>query len=445
MLTLLGDSPRSIMQNCVCCCLLGCSLVFGINCFGQTVVAKVSYAHPFAASGEVTSGSTNRVAEAKISKKKDSQADVLSAAKPGQTISTGSGAGVSVALGEEVIMGTARLGPDTEVKIPDQKDTVHSLELLKGQLFLNINGELLQKRGKGEFRLKTPAALLAVKGTKFFALIGQSELVGAHEGTVALSLNQGKQGGQVKAGTLVEITISGASQPRVMTADEIKLDANYGKAELATVPLIILPANQRNSATDGAFVIWSDSKAYLQKKAQGNAKDFKWRKLGYLPRTPTGEKADLAIERDDVLRYSMENSRNPQSDEKHYYEMTADLQFRGEARTYDDKTPPLAISFLLKRPDWGNLNNTGAAVTSVSFFGSDYSRYTPCVVTDTDTPRVQKVLCYLPKLPFRVGNRQLEKLSDLNFTATVDLPAILQPGATCELEMWDFRLVVLPK
>ncbi|HRH97817.1 MAG TPA: FecR family protein [Prosthecobacter sp.] len=438
------------MYNSLCCYLLGCSLIFGITCCGQTAVAKVGSAHPFAASGEVTSGSTSRAAEAKISKKKDSQANVLSAAKPGQIISTGSGAGVSVALGEEVIMGTARLGPDTEVKIPDEKDAGHSLELLKGQLFLNINADLLRKRGKGEFRLKTPAALLAVKGTKFFAIIGQSELVGAHEGTVGLSLNQGKQGGQVKAGTLVEITISGASQPRVMTADEIKLDANYEKAALASMPLIILRTNQRNSTKDGAFVIWSDPKAYLKKKAQGNAKSFKGRTLEYLPPTPTGEKADLVMQRDGVLRYSMQNLQNPQSDEKHYYEMTADLQFRGDARVYDDKTPPLAaISFLLRRPGWSNLTDAAVSFAASSFGSFSISR-TPFIITDTDTPHVQKVLYYLPKLPLGAAGafgtkRQPEKLSDLNITATLDLPATLQPGKTCELEMWDFRLVFLPK
>ena len=62
------------------------------------------------------------------------------------------------------------MGADSEVRVPAATGKERSLEMLKGRLFLNISADDLKQRAAGEFRLKTPAALLAVKGTKFFAI-----------------------------------------------------------------------------------------------------------------------------------------------------------------------------------------------------------------------------------------------------------------------------------
>ncbi len=79
-----------------------------------------------------------------------------------------------------------RVQADTELHIPERSgdEMASSLELLKGSLFLNVDAKQLQSEKK-EFRLKTPTAILTVKGTQFFAEVKPDETIsGVYEGSV---------------------------------------------------------------------------------------------------------------------------------------------------------------------------------------------------------------------------------------------------------------------
>lgn len=116
--------------------------------------------------------------------------------------------------------GTARVEADSEVKVPEANGKIppqESLEMLKGKLFLNINAQDLKKQGNREFRLKTPTTVLAVKGTKFFALVSaQGDILGTHEGMVLAYEPLSKQSRQLKAGTAVEASPNKLSAPRAL-------------------------------------------------------------------------------------------------------------------------------------------------------------------------------------------------------------------------------------
>ncbi|MDF1815291.1 MAG: FecR family protein [Verrucomicrobiales bacterium] len=102
----------------------------------------------------------------------------------GQSILTKTGASVDLYSPAGAVI---QVQAETELHFPEQNDQIptSSLELLKGRLFLNIDSKQLQSERK-EFRLKTPTAILAVKGTKFFAEVKPGVTIsGVYEGKVA--------------------------------------------------------------------------------------------------------------------------------------------------------------------------------------------------------------------------------------------------------------------
>ncbi|HRH96696.1 MAG TPA: FecR family protein, partial [Prosthecobacter sp.] len=127
--------------------------------------------------------------------------------------------------------GVAKLDADTEVRLPAKPDpklnsmeqakeqaTSHNLELLKGRLFLNIDPEQVKQRGPATFRLKTPSALLAVKGTEFFSeTTEQGDLVGVHEGAVVVYHPVTGDSVTLAAGQAVTITAVEISKPRALS------------------------------------------------------------------------------------------------------------------------------------------------------------------------------------------------------------------------------------
>jgi hypothetical protein len=147
--------------------------------------------------------------------------------------------------------GVAKLDADTEVRLPAKPDpklnsmeqakeqaTSHNLELLKGRLFLNIDPEQVKQRGPATFRLKTPSALLAVKGTEFFSeTTEQGDLVGVHEGAVVVYHPVTGDSVTLAAGQAVTITAVEISKPRALSVEEKKLDANYTETRLKREPL----------------------------------------------------------------------------------------------------------------------------------------------------------------------------------------------------------------
>ncbi len=147
--------------------------------------------------------------------------------------------------------GVAKMDADTEVRLPAKPDPKlppqkqseaealgHNLELMKGRLFLNIDPEQVKQRGPATFRLKTPSALLAVKGTEFFSeTTAQGDLVGVHEGAVIVYHPVTGTSVAIVAGQVVTISGMEISKPRALTVAEKKLDVNYAETRLKREPL----------------------------------------------------------------------------------------------------------------------------------------------------------------------------------------------------------------
>lgn len=156
------------------------------------------------------------------------------------TISTGSDGAVSLVLGTGAEVGTARITTESEVKLPDASEKGHSLELLKGQLFLNISADHLKRRGNSEFKLKTPAALLAVKGTKFFSTTKDGkDVIGVHEGSVEVLEPASGSKITLTRGKAVEISPGLLGEMRELTNEETGLEKTYALAELEVTPLLM--------------------------------------------------------------------------------------------------------------------------------------------------------------------------------------------------------------
>ena len=152
----------------------------------------------------------------------------------GGKITTGADGAASLVLGAGAEVGTARLGLESEVKVPDAGEKGHSLEMLKGQLFLNISAEQLKQRGNSEFKLKTPTALLAVKGTKFFSSTQNgTDTIGVHEGSVEVVEPTTGQKTTVAAGHAVDVSPGILNAMREMTEEEKKFVPEYDKANIS--------------------------------------------------------------------------------------------------------------------------------------------------------------------------------------------------------------------
>ncbi len=207
----------------------------------QTVV-QVSQVLPFASSGAVSSlakGVALTSTPASGSGAETSIASTGNATLTGEggRIVTGENGASSLLLGGS---GTARMGADSELKVPEATEKNHSLELLKGRLFMNIRGEELKKRGGAEFRLKTPTALLAVKGTKFFTLSENgTDTIGVHEGRVTVTEPASGKSLDLEAGNVVSTSPGILSEMRAMTDEEKAYTPEYAAADLVRTPIPI--------------------------------------------------------------------------------------------------------------------------------------------------------------------------------------------------------------
>lgn len=123
--------------------------------------------------------------------------------------------------------GGVRVDFDTEAKLPTADA---SLQLLKGRLFLNIDAAALKKKGQGEFQLKTPATILAVKGTRFFAATSaEGERVGVHEGEVSVTEPISGQTQAVKSGSAVDVSAGKVSVARTLKPSESAMSILYSQ------------------------------------------------------------------------------------------------------------------------------------------------------------------------------------------------------------------------
>jgi hypothetical protein len=153
------------------------------------------------------------------------EAPVSATQRAGSVVETGPDSQATLALPGA---GTLLMSADTQVRLPKPGDKGQSLELLRGKLFMNISAEEVKKQGNASFRLKTPAALLAVKGTKFFASVEKdTETCGVHEGQIGTFAAVSRQLNEVQAGNAFSI-IKGKPEPiRPLTDDERRETINY--------------------------------------------------------------------------------------------------------------------------------------------------------------------------------------------------------------------------
>jgi hypothetical protein len=166
----------------------------------------------------------------------------LGAVSPGETP-----AGVKLGTGSMLVTGPAsgayvsipsvgmfKAGPNTEVMLPKKEEPkTHSLEMLKGQMFMNLSADEIKKRGNATFRLKTPASLLAVKGTRFFAL-GQKKgtIVGLHQGSVEVTETASSQSRVLSPGNAVEVSAGSIGTERPLTDEEAAFEKFYSYAAI---------------------------------------------------------------------------------------------------------------------------------------------------------------------------------------------------------------------
>lgn len=372
----------------------------------QKEVAAVPSAQLFGVVRKVKIGPENEIETPSGSRNSKSDTKDVSRARPGDVIQTGEAAGASITLGNGISIGTARLGPDTSVKLPETGSTTHSLELLKGRLFLQINGDQLKRLRDGEFRLKTPTALLAVKGTRFFAVSDKQQICGTHEGMVTVTTQSGTT--LLQAGTILELQPNSPNKPRQMTPAEVNIEGEYDKAKLDETPILPASPTQKATAKDGIITVWNGSKGY---------KDNPNGMYGI----PNGERSEPIVNSEGVLVYSFSNPKS--QDSKQYHEMQADIILRGESRKLDDNAV-IAITFLLRSNGWPN------NAMDYRFYNS-YS---------TVIPTGSNIL----KVTLPIYSTAYDRFSEEKLKMEVQLPQ-REAGKNYQIEMWDFKLLTRPK
>lgn len=153
--------------------------------------------------------------------------------------------------------GSARMGAETSIRVPDEKTTTHSLEQLGGTLYFNIDADELKKTRKSEFRLKTPVALLAVKGTHFFAHCdGGADRIGVHEGVVMVHEPVSRKTITLTAGNAVEVQSGSMGEPRPLSADELSEQTNYDGLESQTLPVQVFREDGPPAPAETPAAVW---------------------------------------------------------------------------------------------------------------------------------------------------------------------------------------------
>lgn len=179
---------------------------------------------------------------------------------PVESISTAADSASSLVLGG---VGSARLGEESEIRVPQANGDSQSLEMLKGRLFLNISAKELSQRKKGEFRLKTPAALLAVKGTKFFVISNNgADTIGVIEGVVSVTDSRGRNAVNVTAGQAVTVAGDTLAPARPLTTEEIAYQHEIALAEVVRTPvaLVLEKAHDQTVTRDPPVVLFNQGR-----------------------------------------------------------------------------------------------------------------------------------------------------------------------------------------
>jgi sulfatase-modifying factor enzyme 1/FecR-like protein len=209
------------------------SLMLGMACLfihdltgEETMVMTVEQVRVLSTTGSVAA----RTADGKtmaivVSSVPSGEASITATQGAGSILATGGGSSAVVSIPGA---GAFLIGPGTQVKLPKPEEKGHTLELLKGQLFFDISAEEIRKHGGATFRLKTPSALLAVKGTRFFASsLNGMDTAGVHQGTVDIYEPVSQQLVALNAGSAVPIKSGQIGKERPLAKDESAFQKNY--------------------------------------------------------------------------------------------------------------------------------------------------------------------------------------------------------------------------
>jgi hypothetical protein len=384
----------------------------------QNTVTTVSQVLPFAATGTVT---TTDPKEKPISASTPGNATgstpsatEVSMAQAGGKISTGADGATSLILGGTG--STARMGADSEVRVPAATEKERSLEMLKGRLFLNISADDLKQRAAGEFRLKTPAALLAVKGTKFFAITQDgADTIGVHEGEVMITTSDGKSSLTLHPGEAAIVKAGQITPAKPFTDDEKAYQTEYPPL-LTQMPVDAVAPGQKPPAVKGALLSWSVFKAYDATHSSSFG-------TSTLP-----DQAAVG-----VIRYRFSKP----SLQTQLFHGVGNLSLQGKAKPLD-QSPPLAL--LLKISSQGMAAITlawGGSGERMKFMRNDARNAASAALTDVSPAWV---LVPVPTVT------QWRATADLRLNVDFDLPDVPSRGNTQEFkaELSEFRFLILP-
>jgi hypothetical protein len=236
---------------------LGCLFLalHAVTLHAQTV-AEVPEAIIFATTGQVSVVSKDgAIASGGVAVEPSAETTtnaIVSTAAAGSVVKTGPASSADLALSGG---GSVRLDANSELKVSEKKNdkpATESLELLKGRLFLNIDAAELKKREIKEFKLKTPTALLAVKGTRFYAEIGAAyETVGVSQGSVEVTEASAGVKALLKDDSAVAIKAGAISPVRRLTKEQKAWEDNYHQIELVRTEFDMKPDEVSDILEDG--------------------------------------------------------------------------------------------------------------------------------------------------------------------------------------------------
>jgi hypothetical protein len=187
----------------------------------------------------------------------------------GETVTVGKDGYADLALAG---VGVIRMQPESGIKLLEKTDkspAAASFELLQGRLFISIDASMIKKQGNKVFILKTPAAILGVKGTRFFvAATGDGDVIGVHQGEVSVRELVSKQNQVLGAGRAIKASRGRLSPVRRLSAEELAEDGVYSEFDLERFANLRTDMNYSN--LDRKFKTAGPAEVYWRCVAKGD-------------------------------------------------------------------------------------------------------------------------------------------------------------------------------
>ena len=209
---------------------------------------------------------------------------------------------------------------------------------------------------------------------------------------------------------MLEINAGVASPPRQMTPAEANVSGEYAKANLDEIPVQLATPTQKSPIKEGVVFEWSVSRGL---------------KGDVMAPQPTGERSAPVLGADGALRYSFNDPKTHDTNQRH--EMQADITLRGDSRKLEEGRV-IAITFLVRKPTWN-------ATIYGSRFNYPFRLSSASILPTADTN--------ILKVTFPCGPITARRFSELKQRLEVALPQ-REKGKTYEIEMWDFKVLTRP-